>query len=80
MTREVILQFKEKMKPTIRIFSDKMKIIDPQKFEKNIFSIFAQKSLVIETADTGKNRYRIIGRIARELFSILNSKIRKPKH
>ena len=54
MTREVILQFKEKMKPTIRIFSDKMKIIDPQRFGKNIFSIFAQKSLVIETADTEK--------------------------
>ena len=42
------------MKPTIRIFSDKMKIIDPQRFGKNIFSIFAQKSLVIETADTEK--------------------------
>ena len=53
MTREVILQFKEKMKPTIRIFSGKMKIIDPQR-KKNIFSIFAQKSLVIETVDTEK--------------------------
>ena len=42
------------MKPTIRIFSDKMKITDPQRFEKNIFSIFAQKSLVTETADTEK--------------------------
>ena len=54
MTREVILQFKEKMKPTIRIFSDKMKKIDPQRFEKNIFSISPQKCLVIETADTEK--------------------------
>ena len=53
MTREVILQFKEKMKPTIRIFSDKMKIIDPQR-KKNIFSIFAQISLVTETVDTEK--------------------------
>ena len=42
------------MKPTIRIFSDKMKKIDPQRFEKNIFSISAQKCLVIETADTEK--------------------------
>ena len=54
MTREVILQFKEKMKPTIRIFSEKIKIIDSQRFEKNIFSIFARKSLVIETAETEK--------------------------
>ena len=30
-----------------------MKIIDPQR-KKNIFSIFAQKSLVIETVDTEK--------------------------
>ena len=48
------------MKATIKILSDKIKMIDPQRFQKNIFSIFAQKSLVIETADR-KNQYRIIG-------------------
>ena len=42
------------MKATIKILSDKIKMIDPQRFQKNIFSIFAQKSLVIETADIEK--------------------------
>ena len=75
MTREVILQFKEKMKPTIRIFSDKMKIIDPQR-KKNIFSIFAQISLVTETVDTEKIDTELLVELPENYSAYLTTKFK----
>ena len=75
MTREVILQFKEKMKPTIRIFSDKMKIIDPQR-KKNIFSIFAKISLVTETADTEKIDTELLVELPENYSAYLTTKFK----
>ena len=40
------------MKNLIRLISNKFNLIKPKKYEKNIFTIFAQKKSVIEKADT----------------------------
>ena len=40
------------MKNIIRLISNKFNLIKPKKYEKNIFTIFSQRNLIIETADT----------------------------
>ena len=40
------------MKNLIRLISNKFNLIKPKMYEKNIFTIFAQKKSVIEKADT----------------------------
>ena len=40
------------MKNLIRLISNKLNLIKPKMYEKNIFTIFAQKKSVIEKADT----------------------------
>ena len=40
------------MKNIIRLISNKLNLIKPKKYEKNIFTIFSQRNWIIETADT----------------------------
>ena len=40
------------MRNLIKLISNKFNLIKPKKYEKNIYTIFAQRKLVIEKADT----------------------------
>ena len=64
------------MKATIKILSDKIKMIDPQRFQKNIFSIFAQKSLVIETADIEKINTELLVDLPENYSAYLTTKFK----